>query len=238
MSRAALTGRRQDAGSVVRIPAPEIESRVANAVGAYLAARANAIDGCHINRGDGRGDYAITHESGPMRRGLPSENDVRNAIDCATVSATRIEIVLNELIVGEGQDRVLTLPWTRASLRRRREIIQGVSEAQRPLRAMRTKARDGFIRALGDARRWLDELLIDPAQTIELLAMREDKSERSIRMTVSLAFISPVLAEAALEGRLPRGFSVKRLTDLPILWSEQWRAVGLREPIQVRAELG
>ena len=239
MSRAALTGRTQEAGSVVRIPAPEIENRVANAVGAHLAARANAIDGCHIDRGDGRGDYAITqHESGPTRRGLPSENDVRNAIDCATVSATRIEIVLNELIVGEGQDRVLTLPWTRASSRRRREIIQGVGEAQRPLRAMRTKARDSFIRALGDARRWLDELLIDPAQTIELLAMREHKSERSIWMTVSLAFISPVLAEAALEGRLPRGFSVKRLTDLPMLWSEQWRAVGLREPIQVRAELG
>ena len=239
VSRAALSGRWKEAGSVVRIPAPEIENLVANAVGAHLAARANAIDGCHIDRGDGRGDCAITqNESGRMRRCLPSENDVRNAIDRATVSATRIEIVLNKSIVVEGQDRVLTLPWTRASSRRRREIIQGVGEAQRPLRAMRTKARDSFIRALCDARRWLDELLIDPAQTIKSLAMREHKSERSIRMTMSLAFVSPVLAEAALEGRLPRGFSVKRLTDLPILWSEQWRAVGLREPIQVRAELG
>ena len=26
--------------------------------------------------------------------------------------------------------------------------------------------------------------------------------------------------------------------SLPMLWSEQWRTVGLREPIQVRAELG
>ena len=138
----------------------------------------------------------------------------------------------------QGRDRVLTLPWTRASSRRRRGIIEGVGEAQQPVRAMRTKARDGFIRALRDARRWLDELLIDPAQTIEWLAMREKKSERSIRMTASLAFISPVLAKAAMEGRLPRGFNVKRLTDLPMLWSEQWRAVGLREPIQVCAELG
>ena len=239
VSRAALSGRKQEAGSVVRIPAPEIENRVANAVWAHLAARVNAIDGCHIDRSDGRGDCATAqHESGRMPRYLPSKNDVRNAIDRATVSATRIEIVLNESIVVEGQDRVLTLPWTRASSRRRREIIQGVGEAQRPLRAMRTKARDGFVRALRDARRWLDELLIDPAQTIESLAMREQKSERSIRMTVSLAFVSPVLAEAALEGRLPRGFSFKRLTDLPMLWSEQWSAVGLREPIQVRAELG
>jgi site-specific DNA recombinase len=237
VSRAALSGRKQEAGSVVRIPASEIENSIANAVGAHLAARANAIDGCHIDCSDGRGDYAITqHESGRMRRDLPGENDARNAIDRATVSATRIEIVLNESIVVEGLDRVLTLPWTQASSRRRREIIQGVGEAQQPLRAMRTKARDGFVRALRDARRWLDELLIDPARTIESLAMREHKSERSIRMTVSLAFVCPVLAKAATEGRLPRGFSVKRLTDLPMLWSEQWRAVGLREPIQ--AELG
>ena len=84
------------------------------------------------------------------------------------------------------------------------------------------KARDGFIKALRDAHRWLNELLYDPTQTIEWLAVRESKSERSIRMTLSLAFMSPALAEAAMEGRLPRGFCIKRLTDLPMLWSEQW----------------
>ena len=111
--------------------------------------------------------------------------------------------------VAEGQDRVLTLPWTRTSSRRRREIIQRVGEAQQPLRAMRTKARDGFIKALRDAHRWLDELLVDPT-TIESLAIREGKSERSIRMTLSLAFMSPDLAEAAMEGRLPLGFASLR----------------------------
>jgi site-specific DNA recombinase len=55
-------------------------------------------------------------------------------------------------------------------------------------------------------------------------------------MTLSLAFISPVLAEAAMEGRFPRGFSVRRLTDLPMLWSEQWRVLGLQEPVQAQAE--
>src|SRR5271165_6224444 len=57
----------------------------------------------------------------------------------------------------------------------------------------------------------VDELLFDPAHTIDSLAVRDGKSERSIRMTLSLAFVSPVLAEAAMEGRLPRGFCVKRL---------------------------
>ena len=108
---------------------------------------------------------------------------------------------------------------------------------KQPMRAMRTKARDGFIKALRDAHRWLDELLVDPTQTIKSLAIREGKSERSIRMTLTLAFMSPALAEAAMEGRLPRGFCIKRLTDLPMLWSEQWRAIGLQAPAQVRAEL-
>src|SRR5271157_1206983 len=151
-----LTGRKQDAGSVVRIPASEIENRVARAVGAHLAGQTNTIDGC-------RADHGIL--------------------------------------------------------------------------SMRTRARDGFVKALRDAHRWLDELLIDPTQTIESLAVREGKSERSIRMTLSLAFISPVLAEAAMGGRLPRGFCVKRLTDLPMLWSDQWGVLGLREPIQAQAEL-
>jgi hypothetical protein len=78
--------------------------------------------------------------------------------------------------------------------------------------------------------------LSDPTQTIESLAVRAGKSERSIRMTLSLAFTSPVLAMAAMEGRLPRGFCIKRLTDLPMLWSEQWHALGLLEPVEQPAE--
>ena len=55
-----------------------------------------------------------------------------------------------------------------------------------------------------------------------------------IGLPPTLAGFAPAMPDRSL----PRGFSVKRLTDLPMLWSEQWRAVGLREPIQVRAELG
>ncbi len=51
-------------------------------------------------------------------------------------------------------------------------------------------------------------------------------------MTLSLAFLSPALVKAAIDGRLPRGFGVKRLTDLPMGWSDQWSALGLKEPAQ------
>ncbi len=58
---------------------------------------------------------------------------------------------------------------------------------------------------------------MDPNQTIELIAAREGKSERSIRMTLSLAFVAPLIVAAALEGRLPRGFGSKRLMGLTMV---------------------
>ena len=95
---------------------------------------------------------------------------------------------------------------------------------------MRANARAILVDALGDAHRWLDELLSDPRQTVETLASREGKTDRSIRMTLSLAFLAPDLVKAAIEGRLPRGFGLKRLVDLPMAWPEQWRALELEAP--------
>jgi site-specific DNA recombinase len=198
VSPALLSGLRQEAGAVARIPAAEIEDRVARAVGTYLAGQASPIANHHINRSFLRGNV-VSAQREQTRRPLtdpPTGNDVRNAIERVTVSATRIEIVLSESIVSEGQDRLLTLPWSRTPSRPRRQIIQGVDDLKQPQHAIRTKARDGFVKALRAAHRWLAELLSDPNQTIESLAMRGHKSERSIRMTLSLAFLSPVLAEA------------------------------------------
>jgi site-specific DNA recombinase len=47
-------------------------------------------------------------------------------------------------------------------------------------------------------------------------------------MTISLAFLSPVLVKAALDGRLPRGIGVTRLCDMPAAWSRQHEVLGLK----------
>jgi site-specific DNA recombinase len=87
-----------------------------------------------------------------------------------------------------------------------------------------------LFRALGDSHRWLDELLSDPDQALETLSLREGKTGRSIRMTLSLGFLDPNIVKAAVEGRLPRGYGLKRLVDLPMAWPDQWRALGLKAP--------
>jgi site-specific DNA recombinase len=46
-------------------------------------------------------------------------------------------------------------------------------------------------------------------------------------MTISLAFLAPDLVKAAIDGRLPYGMGVVRLSDLPTEWSRQHQTLGL-----------
>jgi site-specific DNA recombinase len=156
--------------------------------------------------------------------------DLRAAVERITIRRTALEIQLAQEIAGEAPDRIMLVPWTPPSPYRRREIVQGEGEHFAAVRPMRTQARVVLVDALRDAHRWLDELTTDPIRTIESIAAPEKKTERSIRMTLSLAFLSPALVKAAIDGRLPRGFGTKRLMDLPMTWSEQWSALGLRPP--------
>jgi site-specific DNA recombinase len=158
--------------------------------------------------------------------------NVRAAVERVVISQTTIEIELFEERVADDQNRTLIIPWTPPSPYRRREVIRGEGEQPSATRPMRTKARGLLIEAFGHAHRWLDELTTNPDQTIEAIATREGQTERWIRKTLSLAFLCPSLMQVGIEGRLPRGFGVKRLVDLPLIWADQWTAPGLKAPIK------
>jgi site-specific DNA recombinase len=157
-----------------------------------------------------------------------SPADIRNLIDRVVISRASIRIHLSAVAEENDGAKILTLPWTRPSPYRKREIIQGTDDAKISARPMPANARAILIEALRDAHCWLDELLSDPRLSLESLASREGRTVRSIRMTLSLAFLAPEIVKAAVEGRLPRGFGLKRLVDLPIAWPDQWRTLGLQ----------
>ena len=235
VSQAALNGRQKDAGSIARVPAAEVEEQVAKAIQAVIPPHTPARSRERINSVPvaARPKAAIDSfaSTNNPRNGAPATNgELRAAIERVTISRTTIEVQLAESVASEAQDRTLIVPWTPLSPYRRREIIQGEGEASPAIRPMRTKARSFFIEAIRDAHRWLDELTTNSQQTIESVAAREGKTGRSIRMTLSLAFLTPPLVKAAIEGRLPRGFGVKRLMDPPMAWSKQWTAFGLTAP--------
>jgi hypothetical protein len=76
-------------------------------------------------------------------------------------------------------------------------------------------------------RRWLDEICTGSVADIQKIAIREKCSVRQVNMTISLAFLSPPLVEAAVDGRLPRGIGIARLRDAPAEWSRQHAILGL-----------
>ena len=234
VSQAVLQGRKEDAGSIFRVPAMEIERRVIDAVrGAASALVPERSIGRQSIQGVGRPAATIDGAASAERSDVfDFGGDLRAAVERITIRRTALEIQLAQEIAGEAPDRITLVPWTPPSPYRRREIVQGEGEQFAAVRPMRTQARVVLVDALRDAHRWLDELTTDPIRTIEFIAAPEKKTERSIRMTLSLAFLSPALVKAAIDGRLPRGFGTKRLMDLPMTWSEQWSALGLKPPAQ------
>jgi DNA invertase Pin-like site-specific DNA recombinase len=231
VSRAILTGRKLDVGSVTRVPAAQIEKQVFDAIKSVIASR-GSIDGLGALPDI---DASVRIVGFHLTRGEPCQQlsvheKALDAIERVTISAKKIEIRLSDSVVINGQDRQLTLPWIPPSPYQRRDVIQGEGEPNSSIRPMRVRARAVFAESLRNAHRWLDELIMDPDQTIEAIAGRERRSGRSIRMTLSLSFLAPPIVAAAIEGRLPRGFGSKRLTDLPMAWSHQWTALGLKAP--------
>ena len=84
-----------------------------------------------------------------------------------------------------------------------------------------------MVAAIARGRRWLDELIADPTASADRIAKRENCSARKINRTISLAFLAPDLVKAAVDGRLPHGMGVARLTDLPAEWSRQYQILGV-----------
>jgi site-specific DNA recombinase len=140
VSQAALQGDMSKAGTIFRVPAADVETLVAEALGKLSP------------------DHAA------------SQTDIRNLIDRVVIGRKTIRIQLSEVAEENDSARILTLPWTRPSPYRKREIIQGVNDANTHSRPMAANARAILIEALRDAHRWLDALLSDPCLTLETLA--------------------------------------------------------------------
>ena len=89
-----------------------------------------------------------------------------------------------------------------------------------------------LIKAVARARRWSNQVLSGQVPSIRAIARQERIAPRYVRDLLPLAFLSPRIIEAILEGRQPPDLTVVGLTrriDLPLLWSVQERALGLRD---------
>jgi site-specific DNA recombinase len=206
ISSALVQGQPEQAGSISRLPAPEIEALVTKSVRDHLGLPA------HLD------DMAL----------------VQNHVTRVDLRSDRLIIELAKKEVAKAKRRAsrqrLEVTWRKTSATRRREILLPETPSSLPARPIRSENRALLIASIAKGRRWLNELLAAPAITVEAVAQREDCSVRKVNMTISLAFLAPDLVKAAIEGRLPYGIGVTRLCELPPEWSRQYRMLGLTVP--------
>ena len=109
VSQALLQGRKHEAGSVARVPAQEIEARVAEA--ARAGSSASNRQGRHeLHQRKASGHGAST--ASPAVRPSDCDATLRAAIERVVMSRTTIEIELAEGMTSDDQKRILIIPWT------------------------------------------------------------------------------------------------------------------------------
>jgi DNA invertase Pin-like site-specific DNA recombinase len=203
LSSVLLQGRAENAGSIRRVAASEIEALVVKVIREYVKPASTMDDrgliDTHVVRVDVHSDRLIIQlprESKPGRRKSKDKN-------------------------------ILTVPWRKAATTRRREILLPAGIVRQHARPIRSETRALLVASIARGRRWLAELLADVNASAGSIATRERCSVRKVNMTISLAFIAPDLVQAAVTGRLPHGIGVVRLVDMPAEWSRQHQMLGL-----------
>jgi len=114
----------------------------------------------------------------------------------------------------------LVLPWARQNL----TAVKGVLQAPSPASNLTPEMRKSFLIAIAKTRGWIDDLVSGRTASFAEIAAHEGKTERYIRLLASLAFTSPRIITALIEGTGPADLSVAELAKaLPFSWAEQER---------------
>ncbi|HYA79611.1 MAG TPA: recombinase family protein, partial [Methylocystis sp.] len=229
ISVSAMQSRERPSQSVHRISAAPIEAIVVETLTRAERDRDRPEHARAPMKADAALDGQLTNAQSRFPE-LEAERRARELVDDylerVVVHPDRLEIVRRKAGDDECPSRTLVVPWTKPSQTRRREILQPEGADAEGVR-MGAAERTRLLRAIATARSWLDELIAGAVPDFACLAAREGKSERSVRMTLSLAFLDPALIKAAAQGRLPRGHGVSRLVDPPPRFEDQWRSLGL-----------
>ncbi len=203
LSSALLNGAAEQAGSICRVPAMEVEATVVTAVREHLKASPAIDDRSLVDL------HVARVEVHPQQLHIQLAQVQNPDHETADTQAS------------------LRVAWQKAILKRRREILVPEGTPSEKVRPIRSENRATLVASIARGRRWLDELTTDATASSENIAEREGCSVRKVNMTISLAFLAPDLVKAAIEGRLPHGMGVTRLADLPAEWSRQRHVLGI-----------
>jgi site-specific DNA recombinase len=118
----------------------------------------------------------------------------------------------------------IAVAWTSPGL----VAVKGIIHVPAHNTPMKPARREGLLMAIAKARSWLHEFSNARLSSFAVLARREGKAERHIRLLLPLAFLSPRIVSAVLDGTAPADLTMTALVcALPWSWPEQERRLGL-----------
>jgi site-specific DNA recombinase len=217
VSHALVQKRKAEAGSVARVPAPEIEALVLDGVRKQLASAAKDLTAIadrdlierHIDR------VIVKPWAVEVRVVLANE---------ASAQTERPDIA--DQASGELPITAITLPWTVSSF----VAVKGIVHAPCARPAMKPESRDALLAAIAKARAWIEDIRLGRVASLAEIAEREGQGERHIRLLAPLAFASPRIIAAIVDGTAPADLTVTGLAKaLPYLWAEQEKSIGLAQ---------
>ena len=228
VSQAVLQNRKDEAGSIARVAAPDIEELV-------IAAIRHRV-------GDVDRQFVPAQASRPPQ--LSNRDLIALQVERIVLRSRYIDMTLrggaSEVALEraaspapEGQGTAdpgslapvtLQLPWTPTSVWARKGIAWKPS-AQANLDPATS---DVLLTAIARARSWMNDLVEGRVNSFEEIARTENKVERHIRHLAPLAFVSPRIVEAIANGSAPADLTVTALARaLPHSWAGQERKLGI-----------
>ena len=148
ISTALLQGQIEQAGTVSRVPAVEIEALVAKCVRSHLDETTGIEDAALIHKHFVR----IEVQSGQLLIELTKSVERKRA----------------------RSRNVIEVPWHKTPSTRRREVLVPESGVALDVRPIRSENRATLVASIARGRRWLDELIADSNANAESISARED----------------------------------------------------------------
>jgi len=225
----------------VRIPASELEQLVIRAVVAELknpialAGRLGApIDGPHVVTSlvDKAAAVIATLDS---KRGLPVQVLLQRIVQRVAVQDDIVELAFEpaglSFALGLEADKstadvmTVTIP---ARIRRTGMAVRFVLETGQHATAGAVDKK--LVAAIVKAKAWWKRLQDETDMTVADLAEVEGLSRNYVNRVLRLAFLSPAVVNAILDGTAPTDINLERLRDVKLIapsWTKQHRLLGL-----------
>jgi site-specific DNA recombinase len=199
VSHPILQKRNNEAGTVSRVSASEIEAMVLKAARRHFEERGSIPGPNHVTDHD----------------------QIAQLVDRVVLKPEAIEIRFAPLEQAEGPGEqtavVVAVPWKPTGVAAVKGLLH-TPAAKTPMTAME---RNTLLTAIAKARAWIEDLTEGRVTAFADIAKREGKAERHIRLLAPLAFVSPSLVADIVHGAAPVPPINSLAKRLDYCWSRQ-----------------